>query len=188
MTTWLGVDVGAPRKGFDVAVVDERRLIALRGGLSCGGVVELVDAHRPTLAGIDSPRSCAAPGETVRTCEREVARAVCAIRWTPERARLDGNPYYSWIVAGLELFSELQRRGVAAIEVFPTASWTRWRGPRGGTSRARWSRAGLGALGLEDVPTQTNQDQRDAIAAAVTAREHTRGLTETFGGEIVVPI
>ena len=28
MTAWLGVDVGATRKGFDVAVIDERRLLA----------------------------------------------------------------------------------------------------------------------------------------------------------------
>jgi hypothetical protein len=33
----------------------------------------------------------------------------------------------------------------------------------------------------------TNQDQRDAIAAAVTARAHTRGVTELMG-EIVVPV
>jgi hypothetical protein len=37
------------------------------------------------------------------------------------------------------------------------------------------------------VPAFTNQDQRDAIAAAVTARLHSAGATATFGGEIVVP-
>lgn len=73
------------------------------------------------------------------------------------------------------------------MEVFPTASWTRWSGPRGAVSRARWSRAALASLGVEDVPQRTNQDQRDAIAAAVTARQHTFGQTETFG-EIVVPL
>ncbi len=84
MTLWLGVDVGAERKGFDVAVVDERAL----------------------------------------------ARRVCGIRWTPDLATV--------------------RDGGA------------------------------------DVPPATNQDQRDAIAAAVTARQHTQGLTEPIG-EIVVP-
>jgi len=33
-------------------------------------------------------------------------------------------------------------------------------------------RQGLAALGLENVPERTNQDQRDAIAAAMTARQH----------------
>jgi uncharacterized membrane protein YgcG len=45
----------------------------------------------------------------------------------------------------------------------------------------------LTALGLEGLPTRTNQDQRDAIAAALTARQYTQGLTETIG-EIVVPV
>jgi hypothetical protein len=42
------------------------------------------------------------------------------------------------------------------------------------------------ALGLANVPARTNQDQRDAIAAAMTARQHSLALTETIG-EIVVP-
>ena len=33
MAPWFGVDVGAERKGFDVALVDERALRELRGGL-----------------------------------------------------------------------------------------------------------------------------------------------------------
>jgi len=45
----------------------------------------------------------------------------------------------------------------------------------------------LASLGVEDLPQRTNQDQRDAIAAAVTARQHTFGRTETFD-EIVVPL
>ena len=36
------------------------------------------------------------------------------------------------------------------------------------------------------MPERTNQDERDAVAAAVTAREHTLGLTEAIG-EIIVP-
>ncbi len=70
--------------------------------------------------------------------------------------------------------------------MFPTASWTRWHGARGRRSRAAWSRDGLAAMGLAGVLDRTNQDQRDAIAAAVTARQHSRGQTESIG-EIVVP-
>jgi predicted nuclease with RNAse H fold len=94
--------------------------------------------------------------------------------------------YYAWVVEGLALFEALRARGRPAIEVFPTASWTRWVGPRAGRSRQSWSRAGLAALGLAGLPARTNQDERDAIAAAVTARQHAYGQTETIG-EIVVP-
>jgi predicted nuclease with RNAse H fold len=182
--TWLGVDVGGPRKGFDVALIDDREVLELRARLSAGDVVGLVASARPAVVGIDSPRSCAPDGATSRASERALARAVCGIRWTPDRARVEAGDYYGWVVEGLRLYAALDG---AAIEVFPTAAWTRWQGLRGSRSRADWSRAGLAALGLAGVPARTNQDQRDAIAAAVTASLHSAGATETFGGEIVVP-
>ena|SRR5262245_4192919 len=86
----------------------------------------------------------------------------------------------------LTFFDALASHGVEVIEVFPTASWTRWHGKRGSQSRAAWTRQGLAALGLEGVPERTNQDQRDAIAAAMTAHQHSQGLTEAIG-DIVVP-
>jgi predicted nuclease with RNAse H fold len=184
---WLGVDVGGTRKGFDVALIDELGLLGLEGGLDRESVVAVAERNRPALVGIDSPRSCAPAGQTARESEREISRRICGIRWTPDEARVRGNAYYAWIVEGLALFEALIARPTPVIEVFPTASWTRWAGPRGARTRASWSRSALAALGLEGVPERTNQDQRDAIAAAVTARLHTHNLTETIG-EIVVPI
>jgi predicted nuclease with RNAse H fold len=186
MARWLGVDVGAERKGFDAALVDERSLLLLRGGLTVDGVVRLVAEHSPVLVAIDSPRSCAPPGHSSRASERELCRRVCGIRWTPDLAHVRAGDYYGWVRHGLALFAALGALGTEAIEVFPTASWTRWCGPRSTASRSLWSRQGLEQLSLAGVPTRTNQDQRDAIAAAVTARRHTLGRTEVIG-EIVVP-
>jgi len=179
--SWLGVDVGGPRKGFDVALIDDDAVRVL-ARLDRDGVVALAAAERPAVIGIDSPCSVAPAGATSRADERALARAVCGIRWTPDR--LDG-PYYSWVVEGLRLYGALAGHGT--IEVFPTASWTRWLGPRGSESRAAWTRRGVAALGLGGVPERTNQDQRDAIAAAVTARAYSRGQTDAFG-EIIVPM
>jgi predicted nuclease with RNAse H fold len=184
--TWLGVDVGGRRKGFDVALIDDRRLLSLRGQLGRDDVLAVVDDACPVLVGVDGPCRCAPPGHRLREDERALRRAVCGIRWTPDTTTVDGSDYYAWIREGLELFDALRARGMAAVEVFPTASWTRWFGPRGAATRSRWSTAGLARLGLEGVPGRTNQDQRDAIAAAVTARQHTLGQTEAMG-EIVVP-
>ena len=186
MTTWLGVDVGGRRKGFDAALIGDREVLELVGGLQCSDVLRLVDVARPAVVGIDAPRCCAADGHTSREDERRLASSICGIRWTPDAARVHASEYYAWIVEGLRLYAALSERSVDVIEVFPTASWTRWRGKRGKQRRSTWTREALAALGLDDVPARTNQDQRDAIAAAVTARQYTLGLTEQIG-EIVVP-
>ena len=168
--------------------MDERRLVEWRRRQSVDDVVELVAAAQPRVVAIDSPRSCAPAGATHRPDEAQLRRGVgCGIRWTPPRERLDGNPYYGWIVEGLRLYAALGGMPVQTIECFPTASWTRWHGPRKGRRRSEWSRAALAGLGLEGVPRVTSQDLRDAIAAAVTARAYTHGDYEHFG-DIVVPL
>lgn len=187
MGTWLGVDVGGERKRFDVAVIDEVRLLELERRVDVDGVLALIDAHTPSVVAIDSPCSCAPHGSVARQDELALNRAVCGIRWTPDETEIHANPYYAWVVEGLTLYRTLEdRRDLEVIEVFPTASWTRWSGKRNAT-RATWTRKGLRTLGLKDLPLRTGQDQRDAIAAAVTARQHAYGLTERFG-EIVVPL
>jgi predicted nuclease with RNAse H fold len=186
MTAWMGVDVGGARKGFDVALVGARGLVGLRRRQSTADVVAWVRETRPAVVAIDSPRSCAPPGQTHRADERALRAAVCGIRWTPPADALDGNPYYGWIVEGLRLYAALAGDAAAVIECFPTAAWTIWHGPRDGRPRARWSAEALAARGLAGVPARTNQDTRDAIAAALTAQAYGQGDFDAYG-EIVVP-
>ncbi len=183
---WLGVDVGEQRKGFDAALIDGRRLLDIKDHLSVDHVAAILEAEKPAVVAIDSPCCYAPDGERTRECERRVNHEICGIRWTPDRAHAQDNPYYAWVWHGLELYRSLNSRDAEIIEVFPTASWTRWAGPRGRASRADWSTRALADLGLEDLPKRLNQDQRDAIAAAVTAREYSEGTAERLG-EIVVP-
>jgi predicted nuclease with RNAse H fold len=183
---WVGVDVGGKRKGFDVAIIADRRVVALRNRMTCQEVVDLVLASRPLVVAIDSPRRCALEGRTARDCERQLARSICGIRWTPDAGRVHASGYYAWILEGRALFDALAARDIEVIEVFPTASWTRWHGKRGPRTRAAWTRQGLAALGLQRVPARTNRDQRDALAAAMTAQQHSMARTETMG-DIVVP-
>ena len=101
--------------------------------------------HEPALVAVDSPCSVAPRGR-LREGERRLRHAVCGIRWTPDRPTLDGSsPYYEWIRLGLALYEALRRDGWEWIEVFPTASWTRWAGPRQG-SRAAWTTAAVSKL------------------------------------------
>jgi predicted nuclease with RNAse H fold len=187
MAPWMGVDVGGKRKAFDIALVDDRRLVDLRRRQSLNDVVACVGRAGPTVVAIDSPRSCAAVGQTHRPEEKALRAAVCGIRWTPPRSHLEDNPYYEWVVEGLRLYRALESQPCEVIECFPTASWTRWLGPRDGRRRSVWTRDGLAALGLENVPLRSSQDARDAIAAAVTARDYERRRFEAFG-DIIVPV
>jgi predicted nuclease with RNAse H fold len=185
---WAGVDVGDRRKGFHVAAVDATgRSFAPVNLRTPAHVCDWLRDLGPEVIGLDSPLATAPVGHSAREGELRLRRTVCGIRWTPAADKLAGNPYYAWILHGLELAKLL--RGVRrwhVIEVFPTASWTRWSGPRRG-SRARWSQAALDSLGLSGLPASLGQDGRDAIAAAVTARQWSAGGTESFDG-IVVPV
>lgn len=191
--TWAGVDVGA-RKGFDVAVIDRERLVAPpRRIASAGEVVGYLSRLHPTVVAVDSPKRPAPPGRRSRAGERDLVRAgVCGIRYTPNEESLCGNEaFYGWILNGLRLYEALGRSpdlaAATVIECFPTASWSRLGGPRGKRTRARWSRAVLRAQGLSGLPARMNQDARDAVGAAITARLHSVEQTESFG-EIVVPV
>jgi predicted nuclease with RNAse H fold len=190
---WAGVDVGAQRKGFHVAAVDERRVV--HGPVNVASVAEAVDllaSLAPVVIGIDSPCRAAPPGARSRACERQLAAAVCGIRYTPDaKALVEGGGYYEWIRNGFALYDALAGAAGCAcrvVEVFPTASWTRLGGPRGTLPRGAWSGSALRTLALEGLPARRlSQDDRDAIAAAWTARLcSVPGAIEWFG-EIAVP-
>ena len=185
--TFAGVDVGGRRKGFDVAIIDSRgALVGTGKRLDTAQAAELVRSFAPTLVAIDSPCSAAPPGARTRDGERQLSRALCGIRWTPDERTLAEGDYYDWVRRGRALYDLLADRRMSTIEVFPTASWTRWHGPRARRRRSAWSHEALMQLGVGELPARTSQDLRDAVAAAVTAYQHVRGDTESFG-EIVVP-
>jgi predicted nuclease with RNAse H fold len=130
VAVWVGVDVGGKRKGFDVAVIDDRRVLALQRHLTCTEVMNIVIEKRPAVVAIDSPRAYAPEGQTARDGELQLAKSICGIRWTPDARRVRASAYYAWILEGVALFGAVAVPGVEVIEVFPTASWTRWHGKR----------------------------------------------------------
>jgi predicted nuclease with RNAse H fold len=189
---WAGVDVRGARKGFHSVVLDPQGVVAgPENHRDASEVVVWLEQMRPSVVAADSPRSAAPQGASSRAGERRLNREVCGIRWTPDRDTLDeGSPYYDWIRRGLELYAALEDSPQCrweVIEVFPTASWTVWAGPRGARRRAAWTRAALDGLALPGLPKRRlNQDDRDAIAAALTARLHAEGRCRAFD-EIVAP-
>jgi predicted nuclease with RNAse H fold len=187
VTVWAGVDVGGTRKGFHAAVVNTDALQVLHRSQSPDDLVEWLRPWQPRLVAVDSPVSTAPKGLSSRAGERLLVRAgICGIRYTPARAEIHRNDYYEWIRNGLRLYAALAEADLPAIECFPTASWSRLAGAKGKERRSTWTRRALAGLELRGLPRRLSQDDRDAIAAAVTARLHDAGSTESFG-EIVVP-
>jgi predicted nuclease with RNAse H fold len=189
--TAIGIDVGGYKKGFHGCAV--RGLTVVDGPTHLDDVraaVAWVKNFDATMVAIDCPCSCAPKGKSSREGERELAKCVCGIRWTPDRSKLKGNKYYEWIEHGLKLYAALTAAGVPKqnqIEVFPTAAWTVWAGKRGKVSRAKWSAKALDDLHLAGITKKRlSQDDRDAIAAALVAQMHEHGETDAYG-EIKVP-
>jgi predicted nuclease with RNAse H fold len=179
------VDVGGRRKGFHAAVVDSGGLAAGPARLATpADAVTWLAPLAPCVVAVDSPCRAAPVGERSRPDERALARSVCSLRFTPEAAQLESNAYYEWVVHGLELYAALAEAGLNAVECFPTASFTRWAGARGRRSRAAWTQSALAGR-LDRLPARLSQDDRDAIAAALTARDYDRGLAERFGDIVV---
>ncbi len=189
--TVVGIDVGGEKKGFHGCVVDGERIVA--GPQALGGVADAVAWvawFEPSTIAIDSPCEAAPAGLQARPDEKEFNQAgICHIRFTPALDQLAGNPYYEWIVHGLELYAALTARlpRTELIETFPTAAWTVWHGPRGAQPRGAWSQDAFDALGLRGAPARRlSQDDRDAVAAALVARQYEEGLTEAYG-KLIVP-
>ncbi len=182
---FAGVDVGGPRKGFDVAILEGSVVVDLRSRQGRDEVAQLLAAAGPRVVGIDSPCACSPAGEKSRPGERRLAREICPIFYTPDEETVrSGNPFYGWVVEGLELYAAVQEALPVArcVEVFPSAAWTVWAGPRDGRPKAEWSRQGLEAAGVGGLPGRMSQDARDAVGAALVARADWHGECTDYGG------
>ena len=173
---WAGVDVGGRRKGFHLAVIEGDRVTELEQYPDAHTLASHLIELKPQAVGIDSPPEWAPEGQKSRPAEREFAKKrICGIRYTPDRATAQAHPgtYYEWVFNGMELWDALRAdphfQG-RLFEVFPTASWTIWHGPRGNRKREEWSQEALLALPLQLPEVNWTQDLRDAAGASFTVK------------------
>ncbi len=197
----LGIDVGGPKKGLDLVVLDERRVpvdVVRRADLS--HVTDLIARWKPAVIAVDSPPRWGANGRS-RLTERELARLNIHAFPTPSAAH-SADPMFDWMRQGIQVFERCAELGYPlfnggtfrkrAIEVFPHASAAVLAGclPPKGTTKRVWRER---VLRLQKVSTDglSTMDAMDAALAALTGLlvldGHASYLGDLREGVIVVP-
>jgi hypothetical protein len=180
----MGVDVGGRRKAFDVAVVEGRSLIGLRERQSVDDVVAWVASVKPSVVAIDSPRSAPRPAGPTGRRKRMSAMRSAASGGRPRAPNSKAIPTTSGSSRDCVSMtrSRPSRSKWSSASPRPpgragTGRATVAAGPRGRAKRSPRSNSRGGV---------TNQDKRDAIAAALTARDYDHDCFDAFG-DIIVP-
>jgi hypothetical protein len=170
-------------RASDVAVIDDRRVLALQGHLTCRQAADMVMANRPAVVAIGSPRSCEPEGQSARDGELRLAKSICGICWTPGAGRVragrvlrvDSRGTYSARCAGCP-----RRRGHPDCIMDSLAWQARPADPRGlDTAGTGSPRSGVPARTHEPIPARRSRRCDDGLSAQ-------SGRTETTG-DILVP-
>lgn len=201
MKTYLGIDVGGPRKGFHT--------VALRGRefepRAFGNVEELVNWVRelkPLAIAIDAPCAWSADGGS-RECERTLRIGADRISCfsTPTQARASGRSFYDWVRNGLALYQALapdyplytgeNTLGPVLCETFPQAVACMLAGRKVSARHKSPVRRQILRAATYDPDGLSNIDLVDAALCAIAAKALVAGRHMKFGntqeGFIVTP-
>ena len=128
----LGIDVGAPRKGLDLVLLDGGRepvRVVSKVGIDRLGL--LIGELKADVIAIDAPPAWA-PNGSSRLTERLLAQCNIHAFNTPSAREGSGHPFYAWMESGFQVFAVVAARGYpryraggprgTAMEVFPHGS------------------------------------------------------------------
>ena len=198
----LGVDVGGPRKGLDVVLLNEDiQVLDYRRRVASTDLIRQIQLWNPDVIAIDSPPAWATGAE--RKTETEVRRRGFHLYQTPWQEEKKSHKFYGWMLQGFLAHASAQEAGYPlfgggtsvfgqTLEVFPNAT----AGVLSGGLRTSnldkkiWRRRILDAH-VPDSRMLTSADQVDAGLAALTGLMALEGcfcyLGEPREGVIVLP-
>src|SRR5688500_5706045 len=102
-----GIDVGEARKGHDLVVLTQDRVVQVSlGGLTLDQVARTVGEVRPSVVCIDSPPAWATSGRS-RQAERGLAQLGMSAFATPPDP--GDHPFYAWMRAGFDVYATLSQ-------------------------------------------------------------------------------
>ena len=200
----VGIDVGGQRKGFHAVALEEGAYRYGMEGKDHAAIARWCRELGAKIIAVDAPCRWSSDGHE-RPAERELRSKKIGCFSTPTLAAAGAHPknHFGWMLAGAELFRELETshllyRGVAVppstpicIETFPHAIACALAGqPISARRKGTVLRALLEKLGIDTAPL-LNIDMVDAALCAWAAYAFSAGTFQSYGdaqsGYIVVP-
>ena len=208
-TTAIGIDVGAPGKGFHAAALRNNALLDQFQSPDPAAVAAWCRRHAARVIAIDAP--CLwRPADRPRLAERQLAAAGISCFPTPTRADAESHPrgYYDWMLHGARLYRELaashplldetdpakwgEGSGPVCFETYPHAITTALLGEKARAKNKRRDRRALlekAGIATAELPTI---DHLDAALCALTARHFATARPITAYGDaatgwIIIP-
>jgi predicted nuclease with RNAse H fold/5-methylcytosine-specific restriction endonuclease McrA len=197
----IGIDVGAPSKGFHAVALRGIDLVEKFHSTDAGQVAQWCVTRRAAVVSIDAPCRWRAESGNARLAERELAAEGISSFSTPTEARARGHAFYTWMLAGHDLFAALAptypiytdqpRNERVAIETFPHAIACALAGMVV-SAKAKFKLRGdlLRRYGI-NASAFISVDEIDAALCAVAASAFVGGNFRSYGdrvgGFIVVP-
>ena len=197
----VGVDVGGPKKGFHAVALQDGQYREQLSTLIAKEVAAWCRRLKAAVVGIDAPCRWSLTGRA-RPCERALAAEGLHTFATPSQAKGRTNPFYQWMVQGVDLYRYLapdyqlysgQRSvsGQVCFETFPHAIACALARKTLSARQKRADRSRLLRVAGVSTEALTNIDWIDAALCALAAHHLVMGTFKTYGdgaeGFIVVP-
>ena len=197
----VGVDVGGPAKGFHAAAIDGAGYIGKFSSTNAVAVAQWCISQGAQVVAVDAPCRWRAEGQSARAAERQLAKARISCFSTPTENKARGHTFYTWMVAGAELYAALApqfplydglaNRRPRCIETFPQAVACALAGRSVSAKQKLEVRSMLLAASGFEVSVFENIDEIDAALCALAARCFVRedfiAYGDSEGGFIVAP-
>jgi predicted nuclease with RNAse H fold len=212
LITTIGIDVGAPTKGFHAIALCGSTIAAKHHSRDANDVARWCGDRLPQVVAIDAPCRWRVHGQPARAAERALAayRVSCFSTPTEEKAR--GHAFYTWMFAGHALYAALAERypiydkqlsaisgqasGISglsafnlqpstrvAIETYPHAVACALAGGHVSAKQKFANRTALlRAAGIDPSPLR-NIDEVDAALCALAAQHFVAGTFKAYGDD-----
>ncbi len=187
----VGIDVGGPAKGFHAVALNGAIYLGKFSSLNAMEVAKWCSSQNAQVVAVDAPCCWRTEGQSARAAERQLAADRISCFSTPTEGRARGHAFYTWMLAGAELYAALapdfplylggRINGRQSIETFPQAIACALAGKSVSAKKKREVRSMLLQASGFDISLFENIDEIDAALCAVAARSFLRGEFKAYG-------